>query len=171
MEKLKIRDAVKEDLQAIYQIDLRAWNEMSLAYLMEQRYGQIGDEPATIQKARSAYEMFKNSMDNFLVAEIDGKVVGYARFSLDMKQRMGRVGYNAVDPDYRGQGIGTALQRRIQEIFREKGMLYAQVITMEHDLPARRVYEKMGFKELARSVHYAMKLEDGNFDTNIDEKE
>ena len=62
MEKLKIRDAVKEDLQAIYQIDLRAWNEMSLAYLMEQRYGQIGDEPATIQKARSAYEMFKNSL-------------------------------------------------------------------------------------------------------------
>ncbi len=37
-------------------------------------------------------------------------------------------------------------------------MRYAQVVTLEHDLPARRVYEKVGFEEMVRSVHYAVRL-------------
>jgi len=37
-------------------------------------------------------------------------------------------------------------------------MEYAQVGTMEIDIPARRLYEKAGFEELYKSVYYFMKL-------------
>ena len=161
MEDLKIRSAVPGDLPAIQEIDLRAWNEMSMAYLMEQRYGQLGDQPANVLKARWSQEMFARNMSNLLVAELAGQVVGYADFALDEERQVGTVGYNAVDPEYRGRGIGTVLQRRVRDLLRARGMRYAHVTTMMHDQAARRVYEKMGFEEIARSIHYSMRLEDG----------
>jgi len=48
--------------------------------------------------------------------------------------------------------------RRVLETFSQEGMKYAYVRTLEHDVPARRLYEKAGFKELCRSIHYSMRL-------------
>ena len=71
---------------------------------------------------------------------------------------MGEVGNNAVAPQYQRRGIATKLLRKVLETFREEGMEYAYVGTLENDVPARRLYEKVGFKELCRSIHYSMKL-------------
>ena len=157
MTDLHIRFANEEDLEAIYRLN-QTWKEMSLAYIMEQKFGQIGPRPAAVQKAEWLHRTLSKKLDRVIVAELEGQVVGYASFSLDRERKVGTVEDNAVDPDYRGRGIGTALQTRIKEIFKQEGMEYAMVTTMEHDHPARRVYEKVGFEEIARSIHYVMRL-------------
>ena len=157
MSEVTIRTAVEADLESVFRINL-TWDEMSMAFLLERKYGQIGDRPARVFKAEQMDRTCRDHLDDLLVAEVDGCVVGYALALTDDRRRVGTVGENAVDPQYRGRGIGTALQRRIQEIFRERGMRYAHVTTMVHDRAARRVYEKMGFVEYARSIHYFMEL-------------
>ncbi len=157
MTELHIRFATEDDLEAIYQLNM-TWKEMSIAYIMEQKFGQIGPHPARVQKAEWLHRTLSKNLDRVIVAELEGKVVGYASFDLDHERKVGTVSDNAVAPEYRGRGIGTALQTRVKEILKQEGMQYAMVTTMEHDHPARRVYEKVGFEEIARSIHYAMRL-------------
>ncbi len=71
---------------------------------------------------------------------------------------MGYVLNNAVDPAFQGKGIGTALNRWILDHFRDQGIKIVRVTTLEKDRAAQRVYEKNGFKELARSIHYSKEL-------------
>ena len=159
MSDVTIRRATEKDLDAIYEINLVAWNEMSMRYLLEQKYGQVfGPKPANVQMAETVLRSCKSDLSRVFVAEIDGKVVGFASYSIETERSVGTVGYNAVHPDYRGRGIGTALQQRVKQAFREEGMKFAHVSTLAHDFPAQRVYEKMGFEEYCRSVHYAMRL-------------
>lgn len=61
---------------------------------------------------------------------------------------------NAVDPAWQGRGIGTRLVASVVEALEKAGVDIMQVSTYEHDVPARRVYEKVGFTEIARTVHY-----------------
>lgn len=46
----------------------------------------------------------------------------------------------------------------IVDHFRKEGLRVAYVMTMAHDIPAQKVYEKLGFKELARTIHYSTPL-------------
>ena len=70
------------------------------------------------------------------------------------------MGYNGVHPDFRGQGIGTEIVRRVLQEIRSAGMRIAAVTTglNEGHTAARAVYEKLGFQPLTRSVYYTMEL-------------
>ena len=56
----------------------------------------------------------------------------------------------AVDPDAQGRGIGTALTEVATSWLREAGMMVAMVETGSDPghAPARRVYEKAGYRLL-----------------------
>ena len=73
---------------------------------------------------------------------------------------LGQVSDNAVLPAYRGRGIGGLLLARVLERIAESGMEFAQVSTGLEDAyaPARRMYERYGFRPLNRSVLYAKQL-------------
>ena len=156
---MEIRKAVPEDVDRILEITRIAWVDVSLSKLMEDRHGIIGGRRWWTYKMDQLRARCAQNLSSIFVAVEDGKVVGYATFGLDHASGVGHVTNNAVDPGYRGRGIGTALNRRVLDHLRGQGMRIAQVTTLENDHPARRVYEKNGFKELARSVHYTMELE------------
>lgn len=60
---------------------------------------------------------------------------------------MGEIYMVAVDPDFQGQGIGTALIEVALTSMKDAGMSIAMVETGGDDghAPARRTYEKVGF--------------------------
>ena len=155
---MEIRKAIPEDLTRILEITKVAWGTYSMARLMEDRYGIIGGKRSTEYKVMDLKRQCERAFDRIFVAVADGKVVGYATFEQDEARRVGSVLNNAIDPEFQGQGIGSALHRKVLDEFRQKGMSFAVVTMMEHDLPARRVYEKHGFQEIAKSVHYTMAL-------------
>lgn len=84
----------------------------------------------------------------FLVAELDGQVVGTAMGGYDGHR--GWIYSVAVHPDQRRHGIGTALIRRLESLLIERGCpkVNLQVLTTNNDVVA--FYEKLGFTVEAR---------------------
>ena len=95
-----------------------------------------------------------------LVAELDGAVVGVVSFRLDRRRLIGTIGNNGVDPRFQGRGIGSRMYAHALDLFRQAGMRFAEVTTGLGDeaAPARRAYEKVGFRPLTRSVRYFQEL-------------
>jgi len=56
-------------------------------------------------------------------------------------------------PDHRGCGVGTAL---LEAVFIEAAARRSVSIHVEHVNPARRLYDRMGFRELSRDGVYAL---------------
>ena len=155
---MEIRKATSQDIPRILEITKVAWGRYSMARLMEDRYGIIGGKRCWEYKVMDLKRQCEGALDRIFVAVEDGKVLGYATFGVDEARKIGHVLNNAVHPEVQRRGIGTALNRRVLDELKERGMSFAVVTTMEHDQPARRIYEKHGFQEIARSVHYTMRL-------------
>ena len=83
-----------------------------------------------------------NETSHFLVALIDDKVVGY--MGLQIFSGEGYVTNVAVLPEYRGQGIAQTL---INEQMKNK-MDFITLEVRESNIPAIRLYEKTGFKNV-----------------------
>ena len=58
----------------------------------------------------------------------------------------------------RGLGLGRRLIHHALQYFRQTGMKVAQIETMATNSIGQHLYPSCGFEEVARQVHYAMKL-------------
>lgn len=151
-----IRPYRSEDREAIYEITTRAWRGVTMAELRELRFGPLGGRAWFDHKAAGIVAKCERTPDQCVVAEVEGRVVGYATYGYQIDGEVGVVGDNAVDPDWQGRGIGTALVGRVVDTLRDAGVRLLEVSTFEHDAPARKVYERLGFEEIASTVHYIM---------------
>lgn len=79
---------------------------------------------------------------HFLVAELDGKVVGY--MGLQIFSREGYVTNVAVLPAYRGRGIA----QQLISVQLENDMDFITLEVRESNVPAIRLYTKMGFETI-----------------------
>ena len=157
--KILIRKAKLEDVERIIQITAEAFEGYTVYYLLEKKYGvKFGGKPWSEWKGAELRAFCESSLDRVYVAELNGVVVGYMTYSLDRVRRVGSVGNNAVSLPYQRRGIATNLLKTVFEALKQEGMEYAQVGTMEIDIPAMRLYEKAGFEQLYKSVYYFMKL-------------
>lgn len=148
-----IRPATLSDMDRIYEIVEAAFGPFCIAKLLEDRFGLVAGKTWVEHKAGSVVEMAAKHLDYVVVAEDKGRVVGFASFGC--RGDTGLVGNNAVDPAAQGRGIGTTLVRHVLGMMRSRGAARFEVVTMTHDAPARRVYEKLGFHEVKRTTHYA----------------
>ena len=158
MADIVVRKMKKEDLEIILNITRRAWGRYTLYQLLEDRHGPLWQKGASERKTNDVRGFCQNYPERVIVAEIGGKVVGYATYNISESDGIGEVGDNAVDPEHQGKGVGTVMNRWIVDYFRRLKLKIARVSTLEHDRPAQKVYEKQGFRELARTIHYSMKL-------------
>ncbi|NJK52979.1 MAG: GNAT family N-acetyltransferase [Leptolyngbyaceae cyanobacterium SU_3_3] len=147
---MQIQPYDAEQLDAVIRLSLRAW------------------EPVfdSIQKAMSAdvYRVFypqhwrvsqQKAVEDACAAE-DTKVwvaieadstVGFVAVKLHLEDSMGEIYMIAVDPDYQGRGIGSALAEFALDWMKDAGMSIAMVETGGDPghAPARHTYEKAGF--------------------------
>jgi ribosomal protein S18 acetylase RimI-like enzyme len=85
-----------------------------------------------------------------LVAELDGRAVGFLAYELNFQDGVGDVAMLAVHPDHQNRGVGTALNNAALAKMLEAGMKMARVETGgdPSHAPARRCYEKAGYTAL-----------------------
>ena len=162
MEEAIIRPAQDDDLEIIKQIAVEAWKP-----IYESCRKMAGDELFTtihsdwrVEKAGQIARHYRSNPETTLVTECDGQVVGFITYNLFEQRKAGVIGNNAIRPKYQGKGLGTKQYQKVLEIFREKGMIYAEVVTgadMAH-APARTAYERVGFKPVVYSVRYYQKF-------------
>lgn len=150
-----IRDATQEDIDIIAHITGAAFGPMSMERIAEDYFGEpLSEAGWKANKSAEVAEEARSGKYQFIIAELNDKVVGYASWSYDEKRDLVTVGHNAVLPEHQGRGIGSTLQREVVRRFHEAGYKRWKVTTLAHDYPAQRIYEKMGFEEVGRSVVY-----------------
>jgi len=88
----------------------------------------------------------------FLVAVVGRAIAGYAvaHFAADE----GEILNLGVAPAHRGKGVGRALVRGMLAALRERGVQTVYLEVRESNAVARRLYESLGFREVARRARY-----------------
>ena len=134
-----IRHFAPEDFQEIVEVEKEAFSEHdSLVYM-------------------NFYEMVG---DGFLVAEQDGKVVGYV-VGYRSAENEGHIFSIGVREEYRGRGIGTELINTICGIFVAKGLKYARLEVRNSNKKAQKLYRSIGFVPCWTEKKYYTDGEDG----------
>ena len=160
--EVTVRKARAEDVDAIVALSVAAFEGETVDWFLQQRFGPRS--PALEEKTwdeRHAERIrghLREAPDQVLVAEVEGHLAGYMTYRINTKASTGTVSYNAVHPDFQGRGIATALITRVLGLFREKGLRYSRVTTLETDVRARGLYEKAGFTELVKLIDYVQEL-------------
>ena len=85
--------------------------------------------------------------------------MGYITTRLNPASRVGWIPNLAVDPGHQGKGMGRALIEHAIRCFLERGMEVAKIETLDQNPVGQRLYPSLGFVEVARQIHYAMRLD------------
>lgn len=150
---LDIRPVREDDIEDLVQLSLLAWTPVFSSF--EQILGHIIYTfiwPDWRAGQRDAVETVCRDREKttVLVAELDGRVVGFLAYELNPGDGVGDVALLAVHPDYQNLGVGTELNNVALEKMKEGGMRMARVETGgdSSHAPARRCYEKAGYTAL-----------------------
>jgi ribosomal protein S18 acetylase RimI-like enzyme len=155
-----IRSYRAADLPRVQEITADTFGPVSIDRNMEQRLGPFGQGDWRARKTAAIAEDCRVQPDGVFVAEdAAGRVVGYITTRLNLASRIGWIPNLAVDPAHQGKGLGRALIEFAIEFFRESGMEVAKIETLDQNPVGQRLYPSVGFVEVARQIHYAMRLD------------
>ena len=123
---VRIRNLNPADMQAILSIEYKCFKD-----------------PYPLSLLNHLHEMHP---DGFLLAEADGKVVGYV-IGVIRWETMGHILAIGVDPPYRKQNIGSTLMDQIIVRLRAKGVKLVRLEVRKSNVGAQRFYLKLGFRQ------------------------
>ena len=134
-----IRRCEREDIQAVIDINMETLPEHYSDYFY--------------------YEILAEFPETFLVAEIDGKMIGYVMCRVEygfshLKKlglaRKGHVVSIAVRPEHRGKGVGTTLMRAAQDAMVTKAATEAYLEVRVTNSDAIALYQSLGYAAASR---------------------
>ena len=156
-----IRPYEPADLPRLRQITADTFGPVSIDRNMEQRLGPFGQGDWSTRKAASIADDCAAQPDGVFVAtDARGHVVGYVTTRLSATSRIGWIPNLAVDPAHQGKGVGRSLLLHALDHFRRSGMQVAKIETLDQNPVGQALYPGLGFKEVARQIHYAMRLDE-----------
>ena len=140
MDEMIIRQAAPEDADGIYELE-------RLCFL----------DPWSLDSVR--YELEENPLAFYLVAEIDGQIVGYA--GIWWIDDEGYITNVAVRPGFRNRRIGSQIIEALLEHTAEQGIRAWTLEVRESNDAGRALDEKFGFAvEGVRKGYYKHEKED-----------
>ena len=132
-DEVIIRDAIVDDSQAIFHLNL-----VSLGY-----------EYPVNKTAEQLAKLMQSGNDKILVAEVNGKVVGYLHlnsYDLLYAEHIKNIMGIAVDPEYRRAGIGSMLLRTGESGARKTGASAVRLVSGENRSDAHAFYRSIGYE-------------------------
>jgi ribosomal protein S18 acetylase RimI-like enzyme len=153
-----IRHYHPADLPTLRQITVDSFGGVSLDMALEQKLGCWNERDWKARKADHIDDDVTQNPAGCFVAERDGEILGYITVRLDFLNSRGRIPNLAVVEAARGLGLGRRLIVHALDYMRESGMKVAQIETMASNAIGQHLYPSCGFEEVARQVHFAMKL-------------
>ena len=101
---------------------------------------------------RAFIQEIENPISHIWVLLADNQLVGYICFWLfDREIQLINI---AVHPDEKGKGLGHHLMTRMIETGLSKGSQYIWLEVRISNLPAKRLYHRLGFEEIGRRRGY-----------------
>jgi dTDP-4-amino-4,6-dideoxy-D-galactose acyltransferase len=92
--------------------------------------------------------------DAVIVAEADGKAVGYVTCEFDTGEDSGRIGLIAVEPSSQGRGLGSALCEAALDWFAAEGALSVEIVTQGSNVSAQRVFQASGARTVSTELWF-----------------
>jgi len=147
---MRIEPYDAHQLDAVIRLSLRAWTPVfdSIQKVMDfDVYREFYPDDWRVSQQKAVEGVCAAENTNVWVAIASGLTVGFVAVKLDSDSSMGEIYMVAVDPDFQGHGIGTALTEFALDWMKNAGMSVAMVETGGDPghAPARRTYEKLGF--------------------------
>jgi RimJ/RimL family protein N-acetyltransferase len=140
-ERAQLREAVPED-EAVLRRFAREHHRITRFYSDRHFPDERCDDLYETWIARS----LAGWADVVLVAELEGRPVGYMTVHADQAAGRGSLGLSSVASEVRGQGLGHALVRGAVGWCRERDLGEVTVVTQGRNVPALRVFERCGFR-------------------------
>lgn len=154
-----IRPYRPSDLERLKEITAICFETVSIDRNIEERLGLIGGRDWRFRKLRHIdADVAGESARGVFVCEEAGEVVGYITTRIDGAARIGHIPNMAVHPGRQGRGIGRRLIDHALEFLRAEGMEAVRIETLEQNPVGSRFYPDVGFQEVARQIHYVMRL-------------
>lgn len=149
----RIRPFEDRDTEAVVNLSLRAWAPVFASIeqaIGSEIYRRLYPEGWRESQRRSVESTCAAPKIRVWVAEVGASTVGFVAVELHPESSMGEIYMLAVDPDYQGAGIGTALTEFALAWIKDAGMAVAMVETGGDPghAAARRTYEKAGYVHL-----------------------
>ncbi len=109
--------------------------------------------------------MLKDLIENAktVVAEDQGRIIGTTTYRAQ-KDRSGWLSSARTHPDYRRQGVATAIMNRCEEIAREDGVGQLRLWTESDNEEGKGAYMGMGFTEVGRFTRMSAPPVEGSVD-------
>ncbi len=106
------------------------------------------EEEASLEGDENLYaELYREWQEGFIVAEVDGMVIGFAVLVLTPEEE-GRVFALAVDSRFRGKGVGRALLKAAFNLLRKYKIGFVRLEVRVSNWVAQQLYRSMGFVEI-----------------------
>ena len=155
----RIRKYQPDDLSRLQEITAETFGAVSIDNNMEQHFGAFGVGDWRSRKVSAIADDCRLQPDGvFVVETLAGEIIGYVTTRLNAISRIGWIPNLAVDSRYQGQGLGRTLLEYAIAFFKEAGMDIAKIETLEQNPIGQNLYPSLGFEEVARQIHYAMRL-------------
>lgn len=158
MTDIIIRPFQPGDLPVLRQITADSFNGIALEQLLDEKFGQWNERDWKSRKADHIDADCAANPEGVFIAERGGSIVGYITTRADHDNSRGRIPNLAVTAEARGMGLGRRLIHHALDYFREQKLHIAVIETMASNAVGQQLYPSCGFEEVARQVHYAMKL-------------
>lgn len=135
--EIEIREMEVDDIAAVFHLGEKVFT---------------ADKTPTLYRTWDEYEvvsMFNSDSDYCLVAELDGRIVGFALGDVVVKRKSawkyGYLVWLVADPDYQRLGIASRLFHRFSDRMIEEGVRIFMVDTEADNLPALAFFRSRGF--------------------------
>ncbi len=142
------------------QITLRAHRPGDMGWVIHRHgviyardYGWDGTFEAMVARVAAEFiEGFKPARDRCIVAELDGVIVGSA-FVVQKSDAIAKLRLVYVESTLRGTGLGRRLVEEAMQFARSAGYTRMTLWTNDVLVPARRLYEALGFEMTASEAY------------------
>ncbi|MES1021322.1 GNAT family N-acetyltransferase [Gloeocapsa sp. BRSZ] len=147
-----------QQLDEVIRLSLRAWAPVfdSIQKMMDfDVYRELYPDWRVSQQ-KAVEDVCAAEDTNVWVAIASSAVVGFVAVKLDVEPNVGEIYMIAVDPDFQGCGVGSALIKFALDLMKDARMSVAMVATGGDPghAPARHTYEKLGFRILPLAQYY-----------------
>jgi L-amino acid N-acyltransferase YncA len=147
--------------------DLPEVMEAINSVIREGEYLLVDREITDLESERQWFEKIKETGRRYLVARVDGKVIGGAALSplTGKRAHVAELGIYILK-SYRNCGLGTLLIKEFIEIARKSGFEIIQLSAFSTNKRAIHVYRKCGFKKCGKLTR-DIKFSDGTYADRI----
>lgn len=142
-----LRRYTPTDREAVEHLHVHAIQQVG-AYLGR---GPWDDDVYTIE------ETYLNNQGEFLIGEWNGIFVAMGAFRRTGPERA-EIKRMRVYPDYQGRGLGQIILTELEARARALGYKTLHLDTAVIQVPARKLYEKNGYREVGRDIYGGLEV-------------